>query len=82
MPFKKGEILFIVNKDEEQWWTARNLLGQTGQIPVPYVEIFDENSRQVGAPANPSTRSPADGTFKRSNFNVSFCKIHLLKFSF
>lgn len=77
MPFKKGEILFIVNKDEEQWWTARNLLGQTGQIPVPYVEMLDENSRQVGAPVNP-TRSPADGTFKKTNLNVSIFLILVL----
>lgn len=71
LPFKKGEILFIVNKDEEQWWTARNLMGQTGQIPVPYVEMLDENSRQAGAPANPTTRSPANGTFGKTNLNVS-----------
>ena len=37
LPFKKGEILTIVSKDEEPWWTARNSLGQTGSIPVPYV---------------------------------------------
>lgn len=42
MPFKKGEILYIISKDEEQWWTARNSLGQTGQIPVPYVELVSE----------------------------------------
>ena len=24
LPFKKGEILTVVSKDEEQWWTARN----------------------------------------------------------
>jgi hypothetical protein len=24
---------------EDQWWTARNSLGQTGQIPVPYIEL-------------------------------------------
>ena len=29
----------MVSKDEEQWWTARNCLGQTGSIPVPYMEI-------------------------------------------
>ena len=34
--FRKGEILTVVSKDEEQWWTARNSLGQTGSIPVPY----------------------------------------------
>ncbi len=37
MPFRTGEILTIVSKDEENWWTARNALGQTGSIPVPYV---------------------------------------------
>jgi C-crk adapter molecule crk len=39
LAFKKGEILYIISKDEDQWWTARNSVGQTGQIPVPYVEI-------------------------------------------
>lgn len=38
LPFKKGEILDVLTKDEEQWWTARNALGMTGQIPVPYVQ--------------------------------------------
>ncbi|EAT41873.1 AAEL006523-PA [Aedes aegypti] len=43
LPFRKGEILEIVNKDEEQWWTAKNSKGQTGQIPVPYVTRYEEN---------------------------------------
>ena len=43
MPFKKGEILTIISKDEEQWWTARNSLGQTGSIPVPYVSLLEKN---------------------------------------
>ena len=38
LPFKKGEVLTIVSKDEEQWWTARNSVGHTGSIPVPYVQ--------------------------------------------
>ena len=37
LPFRKGEVLTVVSKDEEQWWTARNALGQTGSIPVPYI---------------------------------------------
>ncbi|XP_076371611.1 adapter molecule Crk-like isoform X2 [Tachypleus tridentatus] len=43
LPFKKGEILTIISKDEEQWWTARSSLGLTGSIPVPYVEKYDES---------------------------------------
>jgi proto-oncogene C-crk len=38
LPFRKGEILTVISKDEEQWWTAMNSLGQTGSIPVPYVQ--------------------------------------------
>ena len=39
LPFKKGETLTIISKDEEQWWTARNSLGQTGSVPVPYITV-------------------------------------------
>ncbi|KAK2721474.1 adapter molecule Crk-like isoform X2 [Artemia franciscana] len=42
LPFKKGEHLTIVSKDEEQWWTAMNSLGKTGSIPVPYVQLVDD----------------------------------------
>lgn len=44
LPFKKGEILTIISKDEEQWWTARNSLGQTGSIPVPYITVMEKNN--------------------------------------
>jgi proto-oncogene C-crk len=54
LPFRKGETLTVVSKDEEQWWTARNSLGQTGSIPVPYVAKLDENHH----PHPPNSVSP------------------------
>jgi SH3 domain len=110
LPFKKGEILYIISKDEDQWWTARNSVGQTGQIPVPYVELvsvadsmplrlllpccavnlavsglsyrrlitffyhpqYDESSRPSGVFPNTARQSSSDGTFKKTNLNVSF----------
>ncbi|XKL66020.1 hypothetical protein PGB90_009440 [Kerria lacca] len=46
LPFKKGDILTVISKDEEQWWTARNSQGKTGSIPVPYVQkATNRNSR-------------------------------------
>lgn len=51
LPFRKGEILTIVSKDEEQWWTARNTMGQAGSIPVPYVQKYEEGDSM---PANPT----------------------------
>ena len=43
----------LLNQDEEQWWTARNSLGQTGSIPVPYVakviqHIIDSHHHHLG----------------------------------
>lgn len=49
LPFRKGEVLYIINKDEEQWWTARNEKGQIGQIPVPYIQkVSDVTRNSIG----------------------------------
>jgi proto-oncogene C-crk len=37
LPFKKGDTLYILSKYEDQWWTARDVHGKHGIIPVPYV---------------------------------------------
>ncbi|EFX79562.1 hypothetical protein DAPPUDRAFT_52191 [Daphnia pulex] len=72
LPFRKGEILTVISKDEEQWWTAMNSLGQTGSIPVPYVQkvrssnylvLFfgiqhDGTDGSVGETANRISNSP------------------------
>jgi len=39
LPFKKGELLYIIEKPEEKWWEALNQDGKIGSIPVPYVTI-------------------------------------------
>lgn len=54
LPFKKGEVLTVVSKDEEQWWTARNALGQTGSIPVPYVTKVEENGQAIQNTSSPN----------------------------
>lgn len=53
LPFSKGEVLTIVQKDEDQWWTARNSVGQIGSIPVPYVQKYEEN--QLGDGQRPGS---------------------------
>lgn len=47
LPFRKGDILRVLEKPEEQWWNAQNSEGRTGMIPVPYVEKY--------RPASPSS---------------------------
>ena len=62
--FCLGEILTIISKDEEQWWTARNSLGQTGSVPVPYVQKYEEDIHTIEShPARPeSGGSSGSGT--------------------
>lgn len=38
LSFKKGDILTILKKEEDDWWLARHSNGQEGLIPKPYVE--------------------------------------------
>lgn len=54
LPFKKGEILIILEKPEEQWWSAKNKDGRVGMIPVPYVEKL---ARPAPLPAQASQGS-------------------------
>lgn len=56
LPFKKGEILIILDKPEEQWWSAKSKEGRIGMIPVPYVEklVRPTHPGQVGHSARNS----------------------------
>lgn len=57
LPFKKGEVLVIVKKDEEQWWTARNSKGEEGQIPMNYVLKYDPQVHQPVEPPRPANEN-------------------------
>ncbi|XP_048876171.1 crk-like protein [Brienomyrus brachyistius] len=57
LPFRKGEILVILDKPEEQWWSARNKEGRVGMIPVPYVEKLPRPAAHPGTlPAGHTSR--------------------------
>ncbi|XP_077288297.1 crk proto-oncogene, adaptor protein [Arctopsyche grandis] len=62
LPFRRGEVLEIISRDEEQWWTARNRAGNTGSIPVPYVTRYVEtnanNSNNTGTTERNSVPPP------------------------
>uniref|UniRef100_UPI003AABF188 adapter molecule crk-like isoform X3 n=1 Tax=Centroberyx gerrardi TaxID=166262 RepID=UPI003AABF188 len=54
LPFRKGDILRVLEKPEEQWWNAANQEGRAGMIPVPYVEKYrpaSPTSAGLGPPA-------------------------------
>ena len=55
LSFSKNEILTVIAKQEIEWWTAKNEKGETGVIPVPYVETIDEEDyhRERGNTSGP-----------------------------
>ncbi|XP_029372592.1 adapter molecule crk isoform X1 [Echeneis naucrates] len=54
LPFRKGDILRVLEKPEEQWWNAQNSEGRAGMIPVPYVEKYRPSSpSSVAGPGMP-----------------------------
>lgn len=53
LPFKKGEILTLLRKDEDQWWTAKNNNDRIGQVPVPYLEPYVRGSVIQAPPVQP-----------------------------
>jgi len=48
LPFRKGDILEVIDKPEENWWTAKNNLGKIGQIPVPYIGTLAPGRNSIG----------------------------------
>ncbi|XP_064205642.1 adapter molecule crk [Anguilla rostrata] len=70
LPFRKGDVLRVLEKPEEQWWNAQNSEGRAGMIPVPYVEKYRPasptsagggSSGAAGGPGAAGAGGSADG---------------------
>lgn len=53
LPFRKGDILRVLEKPEEQWWNAANQDGRHGMIPVNYVEKYQATSSSTAGAGHP-----------------------------
>lgn len=61
--FKKGDIMVVIHKDEDEWWTVKHSDGRTGSIPVPYIEIIeDSTNKSFKAKALMDRQCPYDPT--------------------
>jgi len=81
LPFRKGEILTILNKDEEQWWSAKNSNGQIGAIPVPYIKPYEEEALD-GKLLHPNTNPPTLVNSTTQNSNPRLPKIESNKIQY
>ena len=41
--------MYVINKDEDQWWTVQHESGRTGQVPVPYVQVVRSVVRETSS---------------------------------
>uniref|UniRef100_A0A3Q2Q3H1 Adapter molecule crk n=1 Tax=Fundulus heteroclitus TaxID=8078 RepID=A0A3Q2Q3H1_FUNHE len=64
LPFRAGDVLRVLEKPEDQWWSASNQEGRVGMIPVPYVEKYRPASPAAdgSGPAAVSGGAGPDGT--------------------
>ncbi|XP_008585760.1 PREDICTED: nephrocystin-1 [Galeopterus variegatus] len=46
LTFKKGEILLIIEKNPDGWWTAKNAQGNEGLIPRTYLEPYNKEGQE------------------------------------
>ncbi|KAM4726811.1 adapter molecule crk-like [Anableps anableps] len=53
LPFRAGDVLRVLEKPEEQWWSASTQEGRVGMIPVPYVEKYRPASPAAAAAPGP-----------------------------
>ncbi|KAF6027141.1 hypothetical protein EB796_014554 [Bugula neritina] len=75
LPFRKDEILTIVKKDEESWWTARNSKGAEGSIPVPYIEVYVEEQHALPPSQDPIINSPSSLSQPRPKTLPAYAKV-------
>ncbi|XP_057695881.1 adapter molecule crk [Corythoichthys intestinalis] len=61
LPFRKGDILRVLEKPEEQWWNAQNSDGRAGMIPVPYVEKYRPTSPSSAVASGVPVSGPPGG---------------------
>jgi len=62
LSFKKGDKMTVLRKDEDEWWFARHEDGRTGSIPVPYLQIVEDQSQPFYAKATMDRECPYDPT--------------------
>ncbi|CAL1571163.1 unnamed protein product [Knipowitschia caucasica] len=71
LPFRKGDILRVLEKPEEQWWNAQNSEGRAGMIPVPYVEKYRPASPTSGMGGGAAGGPQGGGVMANSDGSAS-----------
>ncbi|KAL3982059.1 Variant SH3 domain family protein [Acanthocheilonema viteae] len=69
LSFEKNEILDIIEKPQEEWWEARNALGNVGLVPGNYLAQLDEVLMQRDSPDSSVSENRLSGASVLSDTN-------------
>jgi hypothetical protein len=60
LPVTEGEILTVIDKSNDDWWTVKNSRGKQGVVPAQYVELNTLDAAQAAATGRPVESDPED----------------------
>ena len=52
----KGDMLTILQKNEDDWWMARNMAGVTGLVPSNYITKVSPRANSLSALLLPTVK--------------------------
>lgn len=58
----EGEILTVIDKSNDDWWTVKNARGQQGAVPAQYVELNTLDAAQAAVTGRPVESDPEDNS--------------------
>ncbi|XP_038052987.1 adapter molecule Crk-like [Patiria miniata] len=67
LSFAKGDKLTIIRKDEDQWWLARNNMGDEGLVPANYIKPLNELGGSDGKGAGDGRHSMGEDSKTATN---------------
>lgn len=62
LPMTEGEILTIMDKSNDDWWTVKNARGKQGVVPAQYVELNTLDAAQAAVTGRPVESDPEDNS--------------------
>jgi hypothetical protein len=76
LPIAEGEILTVIDKSNDDWWTVKNSRGKQGVVPAQYVELNTLDAAQAAATGRPVESDPEDNSDAEDERAVQSAREH------
>lgn len=76
LPIAEGEILTVIDKSNDDWWTVKNSRGKQGVVPAQYVELNTIDAAQAAVTGRPVESDPEDNSDAEDERAVQSAREH------